>query len=85
MQEYMAKYFQFAWLRQMLLNRQQPDAKYMTGGNMAKMLSEMEQMKQVQSPYTTGAKDIEREARSLLDKLQNAVSVIEQMWSFGTA
>jgi hypothetical protein len=35
--EYMATHYQFAGLRQMLINRGQPDAKDMTGGNMARM------------------------------------------------
>jgi hypothetical protein len=61
-EDYMAKHNSFAWLRQMLINRQQPNAKDMTGGNMAKMLAEIEQLKHMKSPYTMGADGIERQA-----------------------
>jgi hypothetical protein len=66
----------------MLRNRQQPDAKDMTGGNMARMLAETEQIKQMKSPYTTGAEGIEREGLQLLKKLEIVVSAAEQMWNF---
>jgi hypothetical protein len=69
----------------MLRNRQQPEAKDMTGSNMARMLAEMEQIKQMKSPYTTAAKDIEREALQLRSKLETVISAIEQMWNFGIA
>jgi hypothetical protein len=83
MGEYVAKHYQFAKLREMLRNRQQPDAKDMTGANMARMLAEMEQMKQMKSPYTTAAEGIEREGLQLRGKLETVVSAVEQMWNFG--
>jgi predicted RNase H-like nuclease (RuvC/YqgF family) len=60
MEEYVMRHDRFAQLRHMLRNRQQPEAKYMAGGNMAKMLAEMENIKQMKSPYTTGAEGVER-------------------------
>jgi hypothetical protein len=54
----------------------------MTGGNMAKMLIEIDQIKQMKSPNTTIAEGIEREALQLRDKLQTIVSAIERIWNF---
>jgi hypothetical protein len=51
--------------------------------NMARMLAEMEQMKQMKSPYTTAAEGIEREGLQLRGKLETVVSAVEQMWNFG--
>jgi hypothetical protein len=67
----------------MMRNRQQPKAKDMTGGNMARMLTEMEQIKQIKSSYTMGAEGIEREAVQLRQKLETVISAIEKMWNFG--
>jgi hypothetical protein len=85
MDEYLAQHYRFTWLRHMLINRQQPDVKDMTGGNMAKMLGEIEQVKLITSPYTMGAEGIEREAVQLHDKMQTVVSTVERLWNFKIA
>jgi hypothetical protein len=66
----------------MLRNRQQPEAKYITGSSMARMLAEMEQAKHMQSPYTTAAEGIEREAVQVRLRLETVVCAVEQMWNF---
>jgi hypothetical protein len=66
----------------MLRNRQQPDGKDMTGSNMARMLAEMDQTKQMKSPYIMTTEDIERKGLQMRQKLETVVCEVEQMWNF---
>lgn len=81
MHEYIQKQCQFMGLREKLVSRQQPTAEELTGVNMAKFLSDIENVAPIKSPYNMQLSALQKTSQTLTEKASSVVLQIEETWS----